>query len=66
MRGISITYLLTRLTKSKGLLFTSTPVLHNNYTTIKLYNDLMVDVRIAENKRDFKEKLDILLKNKVT
>ena len=28
----------------------------------KLNNDLPIDVRNAENKKDFKEKLDIILK----
>ena len=28
----------------------------------KLYNDLPIDVRTAENKKDYKEKLDLFLK----
>ena len=32
----------------------------------KLYNDLPIDVRIAKDKQDFKEKLDIFLRNKIT
>ena len=34
------------------------------YMKTKLYNDLPIDVRTAENKRDFIEKLDLFLKIK--
>ena len=34
------------------------------YMGAKLYNDLPIDVRTAENKKDFKEKLDLFLKMK--
>ena len=35
-----------------------------HYMGAKLYNDLPVDVRTAENKNDFKEKLDLFFKMK--
>ena len=34
------------------------------YMGAKLYNDLPIDVRTAENKKDFIEKLDLVLKMK--
>ena len=33
-----------------------------HYMWAKLYNDLPIDVRTAENKKDFKEKFDLFLK----
>ena len=35
-----------------------------HYMGAKLYNDLPIDGRTAENKKDFKEKLDLFLKVK--
>ena len=35
-----------------------------HYMGAKLYNDLPIDVTTAENKKDFKEKLDLFLKVK--